>query len=623
MSSKKYNNAPHFEFVMERFVTRRRFIAGALATSALPLSSCGSPKSSERRLRDSGLNYEELAHELDDTLKVADGYDAQVLLRWGDPLFPDSPSFDPHKQSKASQLKQFGYNNDFVGFIPLLDADKNPSSDRGLLVVNHEYTVSSLMFPDAVSGMPLSKDQVDVEIAAHGLSVVEVVHKNSVWSVDVTSKYNRRITPDTEAELFGPAAGSQRLTSTKSLDGVKTFGTYSNCAGGVTPWGTILTGEENVDKYFMGNPDETAEAENYRRFGVGEPGVSWGSYYDRWDLNKSPSELLHMGWVVEIDPFDPKSKPKKLTALGRLKHEGCNLHVNSDGKVIAYTGDDQKFEYIYKFVSRDAFDEGNRTKNVSLLHFGTLFVAKFLDSGELKWLPLVFGQGPLTSKNGFHSQGDISLDTRKAADLMGATPMDRPEDVEVNPENGHVYAMLTNNSKRKQKDTDLANPRPYNSHGQVVEFWPENGDHTSETFRWDLFLLAGNPKKTVTQYHPATSENGWLSCPDNCAFDSLGNLWISSDGAQKAGIADGIWSTQVSGDKKALTKRFLSAPKGAEVCGPFFTPNDETLFCSIQHPAEGSSYSRPSTRWPDFSDTLPPRPSVVAITKIGGGRVGS
>ena len=568
-----------FEEVLDSYLSRRQFLKGSAAVGiSIAINGCDSKNAFTAAPQiPKSLPFEELELDLTKDIAVAKGYDHQVLIRWGDPIFADAPEFDPFNQTAQKQVQQFGFNNDFIGFVPFDDS----SSERGLLVVNHEYTNPKMMFPGSPAANKLDKALTDIDIAAHGMSVLEIEKTPSGWQVKKESSYNRRITPNTPMEMSGPAAGHKRLQSIISKDGVHTLGTYGNCAGGVTPWGTILTGEENVDRYFSGNPEDTAEAENYQRFSMKTNTKSWGHHYPRWHLQKNPQEALHVGWVVEIDPFTPSAKPLKRTALGRCKHEGCNVYINADQQVVAYTGDDQRFEYVYKFVSKLKYKENDREHNLKLLENGTLYVAQFLDSGELHWLPLEYGNGPLTEENGFYSQGDVSLDTRKAADLVGATPMDRPEDIEVNPVNGRTYVMLTNNSKRKPNQINAANPRAHNSHGQVIEFWPESGNHTENHFKWDLFLLAGKPGKTTTQYHPAISENGWLSCPDNCAFDKLGNLWIATDGAERSGIADGLWATEVSGEHKALTRHFLHTPRGAELCGPFFTPSNEHLFVSV------------------------------------------
>jgi secreted PhoX family phosphatase len=614
-----------FADVLAGSLHRRDFLKWGTALGTLPLvESCGSFGATTAEAAPSNsLTFTELEHGLDQNFTVAPGYQHQVLLRWGDPIFDDAPAFDFQNQSRATQERQFGFNNDFIGFVSLPLGSR--ASDRGLLVVNHEYTDPTLMFPGGPAADQLSKEQTDVDITAHGLSVVEIRKQGDTWEAVRDSRYNRRLTPFTPMRLSGAAAGSTRLQTLDSADGVATLGTYGNCSGGVTPWGTILTGEENVDAYFTGDVAATDEHDNYARFGMGDVNArSWGRHYPRWNLAQNPHEALHVGWVVEIDPFDPESVPKKRTALGRCKHEGCNLHIDADNTVVAYSGDDSQFEYLYKFISARRYNPNDRAANLDLLEDGTLYVARFEDDNSLRWLPLTFGSGPLTPANGFRDQSDVLIDVRKAADLMGATKMDRPEDVEVNPVTGHVFAMLTNNVRRAADQIDAVNPRAQNGNGQIVEFWPESGRHADEVFRWELFLLAGNPATTAfTAYHPALSQNGWLSCPDNCAFDSLGNIWIATDGAQDSGIADGIWAAEVSGPNRALTKRFLRVPIGAEMCGPFFTPDNTSFFCSVQHPGQDSSLDAPSTRWPDFDPALPPRPSVVVITKEGGGRVGS
>ena len=345
--------------------------------------------------------------------------------------------------------------------------------------------------------------------------------------------------------------------------------------------------------------------------------------------------------MVEIDPYDPQSTPIKRTTLGRFKHEAATCVVAPDGRVVVYSGDDEAFEYIYRFITAKKFAPNNPAANRDLLDEGTLYVAKFDDQGSLRWLPLVFGQGPLTPANGFHSQADVLIDTRRAADLLGATPMDRPEDVETNPVNGRVYVMLTNNNTRKPDQISKLHPRPTNLYGHIVELLPpgtEGSDgargalHTADEFRWEVLLLAGNPAKPEhgAKYHPDTEKLGnWLAAPDNCTFDNQGRLWITTDqgsSQRKNGIPDGVYACDVNGAGRGLTKFFYAVPKDAEMCGPAFTPDNRTLFVAVQHPGEekNSTFDNPSTRWPDFDfkRNTPPRPSIVAITREDGGVIG-
>ena len=447
-----------------------------------------------------------------------------------------------------------------------------------------------------------------------------------------TARYNRRVHVGTPMRLSGPAAGHRRLQTNADPTGTAAVGTINNCAGGQTPWGTVLIAEENFHGYFGGDPTKTSEALNYKRYGLKTKSrYSWADHHDRFNLEKEPNEPNRFGWMVEIDPYDPTSIPVKRTALGRFKHEGANATINRDGRVVVYTGDDQRFDYIYKFVSTGKFNPGDKAANARLLDDGILYVAKFTDDGILTWLPLVWGTGPLTAVNGFDSQADVLIETRHAADLLGATPMDRPEDVEPNPVNGTVYVMLTNNTRRKASQIDAVNPRARNKHGHILEMIPPgrgaDADHAATRFRWEIPLLAGNPKNAAdgANYHPDVTEVGWLSTPDNCAFDTKGRLWIATDGAPKSGVADGVWATDVEGSGRMLTKRFFAAPRGAELCGPCFTPDDRTFFGAVQHPADerNSTFANPTTRWPDFKNDMPPRPSVVVVTRKDGGVIGT
>jgi secreted PhoX family phosphatase len=583
----------------------------------------------------SSFTFKEIAHTLDERDHVPDGYETQVLIRWGDKISTDSPTFDVNKLTAATQEKQFGYNCDFLGYLPLPLGSS--SGENGLLWVNHEYTIAALMWPGLGEGdaanLKTSQEQSNVEIAAHGGSVVEVKRAGGKWQVIENSKYNRRITGTTPMTITGPAAGHARLKTSADATGTKVLGMLNNCAGGTTPWGTVLTAEENFNGYFGGDAEKTADAAMHKRYGItSKSWYSWSKHHARFDVTKEPNEVNRFGWIVEIDPYDPAATPMKRTALGRFKHEGATTVVDKSGQVVIYSGDDERGDYVYKFVTAGKYDANDRAANMRLLDSGTLYVAQFKDDGKVAWLPLVHGQGPLTEANGFKDQAEVLIYARKAADLLKATPMDRPEDVEPNPVTSSVFLILTNNSRRTADKVDKANPRADNRHGHIIEIVPpggsgKNADHLATEASWNMFLIAGKPGIDAgTMYHRATSENGWLSCPDNCAFDSKGRILIATDGSPSAAqVADGVYMADVRGYGRALTKLFYQAPTGAEVCGPCLTPDDKTLFLAIQHPGEdrGSTFEKPSTRWPDFKADMPPRPSVIAVVKKDGGVIGS
>jgi len=633
------------ELIAARF-SRRGFLKGSLAVTAI--AATVSPialitADNARAATGSAFAFDEVEAGVDADHHVAAGYDADVLIRWGDPIFADAPAFDPLNQTAEAQSRQFGYNNDYVGFVPL-----EGSAERGLLVVNHEYTNSHLMFPGVVqivekdgkkvADVPtLSRELVDVELAAHGMSVIETARQDGKWTMKVDSPYNRRITGSTEMLMTGPAAGSDRLKTSADATGTKVLGTLNNCAGGTTPWGTIVSGEENFHGYFMGElPADHPEAANYKRLGMPGGWYDWGNYHDRFDVSKEPNEGNRFGWMVEIDPMDPNSVPRKRTALGRFKHEGAESIVAANGKAVFYQGDDERFDYVYKFVTEGTVNPDDRAANMDLLDSGTLYVAKFAEDGTLEWMPIIHGQGPLTAENGFASQADVLIETRRAADLLGATKMDRPEDIQPNGATGKVYVMLTNNTRRKADAVDAANPRAENAFGHIIEIAEDGGDFTATRGTWEILLKCGDPSvaEVGASFSTSTTVNGWFGMPDNCAIDAAGRLWVSTDGngPKETGRTDGLWAVDTEGEARATSKLFYRVPVGAELCGPVFTPDDATVFVAVQHPGdEGenwapfgrpSYYEDPSTRWPDFKDDMPMRPAVVAITKQGGGKIG-
>ncbi len=641
IGSNRSRNRPLLELARAR-MSRRTALKGFVTTAAM--SALGGTLTSRVALAASSFGFQSVPHTITDDMQVAPGYTAQVLIRWGDPVLAGAPAFDPMQQTADAQAKQFGYNNDFVGYFPLPRG--SDSSEHGLLHVNHEYTGPQLMFPgwtkpgadaDAIGEASLAAqtpEQSAIEMMAHGAAVIEIIKENGRWRVVEDSQYARRITAATAMTLAGPAAGHELLKTSADPSGTKVEGTVNNCAGGKTPWGTVLMAEENFNGYFGGSAPETGPlAETYKRYGIPDGWNPWYKTVERFDVAKEPNEPHRFGWMVEYDPYDPSSVPVKRTALGRLKHEGATTIVNQDGRLVVYTGDDERFDYLYKYVSNGTYDPAAGTANGALLDDGTLYVAKF-DETKCTWLPLVQGKGELTAANGFPGQAEVLIFTRKAADLVGATPMDRPEDVEPNPVNGRVYVALTNNTKRKAEQVDGPNPRAENAHGQVIELVPPGegaqADHAATEFAWNMLLLAGDPAKEGSGAKYGEGSEAWLSSPDNVAIDPQGRLWIASDQGDaqaKNGIPDGMYCCDVEGAGRAVIKFFFAAPKGAEMCGPEFTPDGRTVFVAPQHPGEladfASTFENPASRWPDFKDGMPPRPSVVVIVKDDGGLIGS
>lgn len=621
-----------FESIVQRRFSRRGLLKGAVVTSA------GAAATASLHVQANNVGAAPLARPLGfqaiepqptdvDEIVLPDGYKYEVLLRWGDPLMPDAPEFDVDNQTPEAQAQQFGIDNDMIAFFPLPEG--SDSSDHGILVVNHEYSSPDLMFRDYDFEAGPTQEQVDIELAAHGVTVVEIKREDGKWGYDKTSSYNRRITATTEVEITGPAAGHELLQTSEDSTGTKVSGTMNNCAGGWTPWGTYLTAEENFHQYFS-NLDDVADDNPvkaiHERYGLptGASDLQWNKYYDRFDLGKEPNEPNRYGWVVEIDPYTPDSTPKKRTALGRFRHEAATTVVAPDDRVVCYTGDDARFEYVYKFITDGTFDPNDREANMDLLDSGTLYVAKFNDDGSGEWMPLIQGEGPLTADNGFETQADVLIKTRLAADLLEATPMDRPEDVETNPVNKKVYIMLTNNTKREPSDENAANPRPENATGHVIELTENGDDHSALKFEWEILLLCGKPDADDTYFagYDKTKVSP-IACPDNCTFDNAGNLWIATDGQGKdSTIAsnDALHMVPVEGDERGHVQQFFSSVAGSETCGPLFTPDNTTLFIAVQHPGEGGTFDDPVSTWPDGK--APARASVIVIQAEDGGPIG-
>jgi secreted PhoX family phosphatase len=601
-----------------------------------------------------GLAFHPVPGSRLDTVIVADGYRATTVLRWGDPLFPRTATLDATRvaagalfEAKAAdeQARQFGYNCDGIGVFT-----------RGRVTVacvNHEFPSPDLMFPGWVEaqreralGAFVKEHPTAVAYmqAAVGLSLVEL-ERGSTWSYRIGSRYNRRVTAATAIEISGPAR-THPFLNPHGEETPLAYGTFGNCAAGMTPWGTYVTAEENVDDFF-GNGGaaalEPAMAAAHQRFGLRmrDSAFRWEYADPRFDTAQNPAESFKFGWIVEIDPFDPSARPKKRTALGRIKHESATTVLAADGRPVVYTGDDEQFEYFYKFVSSRKFDPQRPGANRDLLDEGTLYVARFADDGTGEWLPLVHGAHPeLTVERGFASQGDVVLRCREAADRVGATPLDRPEDVAVNPRTKKVYVACTQNSARGTgkgrsgidlgTHSDAVSPRSPNSFGQIVELAESGADAASTAFRWEIFILAGTPTQTgmltalpaggaalapeATYFGGITDVEGLTAFanPDNLGFDAAGNLWIVTDGVQPHANNNGCFVCPTEGPDRGRVRQFMSGPIGAEICGCEVTADGRTLFLTVQHPGAGGSATAPVSHWPD-GGAAAPRPSFVAI----------
>jgi secreted PhoX family phosphatase len=612
-------------------VTRRGVLKGGIGLAVLTvLGSIRPALSAPAATRVSLLGFAPVAVSGEDTVRVPEGYRATTLWRWGDPVGSQNgqPEFRTDASNSADdQMLQAGMHHDGMHFFPLPPGSS--SSNHGLLVVNHEYTDDGLLHPDGMKTWTAEK--VRKSQAAHGVSVIEIKQENGAWRVVSPSRYGRRISAFTPIAISGPVAGNDALKTTADPSGRAVLGTVNNCANGVTPWGTYLACEENFNLYFNGGRTITPEMGRYGL--VKRQGLRWHEHDARFDCEKEPNEANRFGWVVEIDPSDPASKPVKRTALGRFKHEGAALALAPDGRVVYYMGDDEVFEYIYKFVSAKPWNPKDRAANRNLLDTGTLYVARFDDNGKGIWLPLVQGQSGLTASSGFASQADVLLHARSAADRAGATPMDRPEWIAVDARRKEVYCTLTNNARRGDignRSPDAANPRKENSFGHIVRWREAGGDPAATQFEWEIFLLAGDPANA----DPAKRGNikgDAFGSPDGLWVDPRGVLWIETDVTTRT-LKQGDYANLGNNQMLAAdpvtgeVRRFLTGPNGCEITGITATPDGKTMFINIQHPGEApderGNPDKPNaiSSWPDGGR---PRSATIVIRKDDGGVIGT
>ncbi len=575
------------------------------------------------------LGFKSVPVSTADIVTVPEGYSVQVIAPWGEPvgLSGENHAFkDDGSNTAAQQETQMGMHHDGMHYFA------QDGSKSGLLVINHEYTDEGLLFTDGMATW--TPEKVRKAQAAHGVSIIEIEDKGGKWQVVRPSPWARRITANTPCAVSGPAAGHELMKTGADATGRRVLGTINNCASGITPWGTYLTAEENFANYFSAGDNPSAHEKRWGLRKGGAGGYRWHEHDARFDAVKNPNEANRFGWIVEIDPANPSSTPVKRTALGRAAHEGATIAMTKDGHAVVYMGEDARFEYIYKFVSRDTMKPGGPGANSTLLDHGTLMVAKFNADGKGQWIALTHGQGPLTAANGFADPGEVLIKSRQASDLLGATKMDRPEWIDVDKQ-GWVYATLTNNSNRgadKQPAVDAANARANNTQGNIIR-WKEDGDFNGTTFAWNQFVLAGDPSLERADAK-GNIKGDMFSCPDGLWTDARGVLWIQTDMSTSA---MGKGDLKNMGNNMMLAadvrtgdiRRFLTGPVGCEITGATATPDGKTMFINVQHPGESpSERSDPKnpgaiSNWPDKKHSGRPRSATVVIRKNDGGVIGT
>lgn len=606
-----------FDTVVEKAISRRGFLQGILTIGAGGFVTGIAPSGISIAQAADRFGFKPVAANSLDDITLPEGFKWNVVAKWGDALFDDSVALDEETRGNAaSQEKAFGDNNDGMS---LFSKDGNH-----ILVLNNEYVNRNIIFGNRAEGLPETDDDVKKGMMGHGLTICEIAKSDGVWKLVKASSFNRRVLPDTEMEITGPARGHDLLKTEADPTGTKTLGTWNNCGNGRTPWGTYLACEENFNGYFSSSDENFKQTEDQKRYGLRDRdwGYAWARIDERFDMAKHPNEPHRAGYVVEVDPFDKNKKPRKLTALGRFKHENAEVVIADNGKIVVYMGDDERGEFLYKFISDGSFSAAG--DNSGLLETGQLYVAKFYEDQTGEWLALT------PESTGLASQAEISIRTRQAASAVGATTMDRPEWVASNPNKAEVYCALTNNKNRGIDKTNKGgdampaqgpNPRPANNYGQIVRWVPENADHTADQFSWDLFVLAGNPDVHSDEY--AGSKNittgNMFNSPDGISFDNNGFLWIQTDGKySNDGDFAGMGNNQmlVGDTTTGQIERFMVGPKECEITGMTWGADRRTMFVGIQHPGE-----KGDSHWPDGGSSIP-KSAVIAIEREDGGIIG-
>ncbi|MFG5384098.1 PhoX family protein [Yoonia sp. R2-816] len=601
-----------FDEVVEAAISRRGFLRGVVAygSGAAVMGSGLLYGTSVDAQTVSRFGFTPIPIATDGTVHVPEGYTWQPVAKWGQPLFSDAEPFDPQNAvGVASSDRVFGENTDGMEAFVV--------GGRQVIAVNHEYVNTKINLPQNVDGVPTSADDVLTLQNMQGVTVMEVAEGPDGWDIVVDSDLNRRITHNTPMTLAGPAAGHPLVQTAADPAGTTALGTMNNCGAGKTPWGTYLTCEENFNGYFGSTDPEFERPEDYARYGIGLEGrYAYEKYDERFDISQNPNEPRRFGYIVEIDPSDPNSTPIKHTALGRFKHENAAAVIAPDGRVVVYMGDDERGEFMYKYVSNGVYTPGGPTSE--LLDDGQLYVAKFDNDLTGKWVAL-------TPEATGMDEAEIAIFSRVAASKVGATTMDRPEWVAVNPVAAEGYCCLTNNRNRGIKSNaggdptpvNGPNPRAENNYGQIVRWYPSNDDHGSDTFTWDLYVMAGNPTVHDDKYggSPNINEGNLFNSPDGMMFDSTGLLWIQTDGndSNADGFAGMGNNQMLAGDPATgQIERFLTGPQGSEVTGLTWSADRRTMFVGIQHP---------DAPFPDGEGVLP-RSTIIAVKRADNAPVG-
>jgi len=661
---------PWFDDIVERRIARRDVLIGgsliAATASAGPALALGDGGGEGGWSGKGGIkpSFQPVPASFEDSVQLPPGYKYDILFVEGDPVTKDAPEYLPGDfNSGADRELQAGAHHDGMWYFPL--ARGKLGSRHGVMCINHENIDPPFLHPNGIvgaTGGARDVDQVRKEIASHGISVIEVLksEKTGKWRVR-RGKLNRRITGNSVMEITGPVAGSDFVKTKYDPEGYYTRGTLNNCAMGYTPWGTYLTCEENWAGYFKPDAITTPAPREQTRYLSFSQGYEWwrapGDDYERFNTDATGASALDdyrneangQGWVVEIDPFDPDSTPKKRTALGRFAHEGAWVAPVKGGRpVTVYSGDDSRGEYMYKFVSAKKYRPGRARKD-DLLEDGTLYVAVFNDDGTGQWLPLdvkdsgfqqrvaAWVAADPVNRRGFTSQADLLVNTRTAADAVGATRMDRPEWCVIDEKTGYAYLTLTNNTNRgvsANQPVNASNPRARNRDGHIIRWKEDGGRYEALSFKWDIFVFGGPTLERAQtlgldpiyagQVFPGTAQQAYLpetatfNSPDGCWVDDNGIFWIQTDGYADAARGYGNQQMLAADTKTGDIRRFLVGPNDCELTGITMTPDGRTLFVNIQHPGE-----RGNSTWPNIGGETRPRSATLVIYKEDGGVIGT